>query len=58
MSKSKVTESVTQSVTRSPIELLWTAKKPDKIRQKKKNKREGGGGLQLPMLARKGTLII
>ena len=27
MSKVKVSDSVTQSVTRSPIELLWTAKK-------------------------------
>ena len=27
MSKSKVTESVTESVTRSPIEIFWTAKK-------------------------------
>ena len=26
MSKSKVTQSVTESVTRSPIELFWTAK--------------------------------
>ena len=31
MSKVKVSESVSESVTRSPIELLWTAKKPNKL---------------------------
>ena len=38
MSKVKVSESVSQSVTRSPIELLWTAKKIIKIKIKIKIK--------------------
>ena len=47
MSKVKVSQSVSQSVTRSPIELLWTAKNKAKgLSEDQKNWIGGVGALR------------